>query len=308
MNGQIKHIFSSLHASDETLKEVLDLIDRNENQKMKRKSFRPMYVILAASIAFSMLVLTGFTADYVLNGREVFFFDTISALAEKQSEDALGTAVHLGIPGSLEENRDLETPQEYTARVMKNGIRENETVLIQETDNDPATVWEERRVSEQDHDHYGAITSEYMVGEAFAERIVIAGLTDFDVSCIGKVLTPTENAQLIVTERSRESGKIVMAAVNLGYHNEKGEILSFNLNYDRDERFSTAQYILNDTYDSIELYQTSDHVKVLISSYDGQVWATAGNKGMDVSIYTTACSVTEMKELLDALQLSHAIR
>jgi len=305
MNRQIRHIFSSLHASDETLKEVLNLIDRNENRK--KRGFRPVYVMAAVFAAISALAMTGFTADYVLNDRKVFFFDTIAVLTEKQQQDSPGTAAHLGVPGTLEENRELETPQEYTARVMENGIRENETVLTDETNDDPAAMWERRRVTEQEHDHYGAITSEYMTSRAFAERITIDGLADFDISCIGEMLTPTEDAQLIVTERSTETGEIVMAAACSGYHNEKGEIFVFSLSYDRDDRFSAAQYILNDAYDSSELYQTADHTEVLISAYDGQVWASAANKGMEVSIYTTACSVTEVKELLDALQLSRVI-
>lgn len=305
MNEQIKKAFSSLHASDKTLKEVLDVIDRKE---MRKSRIRPVYAVLAALVALSVFTMTGFTADYFLNDREVFFFDTVAALAEKQTQDNPGNAVHLGVPNSLEENRNLETPQKYVARVMENGLRANETVLINETDNDPATVWEERKVSEQNHEYYGMITSEYMTGKAFAERIVIDGFMDFDVSSIGQVLTPTEDAQMIITERSKVSGEIVMAWANLGFHNDEGEIFSFNLNYDRVNRFNRPQYILSDVYDSCELYQTSDRVEVLISVYDEQVWVTASNKGMTVSIYTAACSVEEVKELLNHLQLSQVLQ
>ena len=78
MNEQIKQAFSSLHASDETLKEVLNLIEKKENKKIR---FRPVYAVLAAFVALSTLAMTGFTADYILNDREVFFFDTVAALA-----------------------------------------------------------------------------------------------------------------------------------------------------------------------------------------------------------------------------------
>lgn len=81
MRDEFKKAFSSLHASDQTVEEVLSMIEKNQKKERSAKSAKMMRTtIIAAALVAAMLACTAFTADYIINRREIFFFDTIEAL------------------------------------------------------------------------------------------------------------------------------------------------------------------------------------------------------------------------------------
>lgn len=248
---------------------------------------------------------TVFAADYVISQRKIYFFDSTEELAEQYTTDNPGYAVGVAVPNSAEENENMETAAEYVAFRMEHGMYSGEITLSDETDDSSETPWERRRTSSCYYPEYGLIKNEYLAGSSYAESVRIDELLEWNLSSLSKWLTPLEDSQIISISRKPVSGEIVMARALLGYTTTNGE--RFNLTYDYDEAarvWSGNEYILSNAYDHAEIYVTSDTVETLIEEYDGQIWARAVNGSCSVSIYTTGCTVEEMREILDNLSLS----
>lgn len=303
---QIQKALSPICASENFLEEVLDMID-NKESKRPLKLCKSGKTILAAAAVLVLLVVTAFAADYVINQREVYFFDTVEEMAEAWREAEENEAFSYSVPGSMKDNRDLETVAEYVDWVMRGGFYgEEETILSDETDDTDDTLWERRMVTSFRDEEYSRIVgleAEYFTGDAYAERIVIDGLLDWDISSVLETMTPEEDAQIVSVVRDALSGDIVRGDALLGYTTEKGK--RFQIDYQYDEIYPNAdtEYILSSARDYSAVYTTDDGVEVLIEEYDSQIWAKAVNERNAVYIYTTGCTVEEMESILDDLDL-----
>lgn len=120
-------------------------------------------------------------------------------------------------------------------------------------------------------------------------------------------MTPDENGQILVLCESQKDQELLWAKAHLGYTTSQGKRFSLSYSYDVTWDYGHPEYILNDAYDSSEIFVTDDHIQTLLLSYDGQVWVKAANGHRSVDIYTTGCSVEEMKQLLNRLSLLAAL-
>ena len=311
MRDEIKKAFSSLHASDQTVEEVLSMIEKNQKKERSAKSAKMMRTtIIAAALVAAMLACTAFTADYIINRREIFFFDTIEALTQKQQEDLddPNAAVGYQIPNSAEENSDMETSAEYVARAMESGFYgENEEVISRETGGEEDD-WEQRMISECDDSYYGEIVAEYRTSSGYAEHVTVDGLLDWDLSCLTEKMTPDEGGQMLSFCRHKQEDDFSIVKLHLGYKTEDGGRFVLNYEYNTDWDYGEkTDYVLNSAYDSSELYTTVDNIQVLVQEYDGQVWANAVNGYKSFDIYTDGCTVDEIKQILDQLNLSSVL-
>lgn len=300
----IKKALSVLRASENTLEEVMNMANQKKADRKTGWIKRPVSI---AAALIALCVTTAFAADYALNHREIFFFDTLEELAVKQNADDPSTAGSYTVPGSAEENQDLETVAEGVARKLEFGYYGEETVLSDEADADPETMWTRKRITECLHDDYGPIINEYRTGEAYAGDLEIEGLLDWDISSLQEGMTPDPGGQLVLVSRDAGDGALVMANALLGYATADGKRFQIEYKYDRDSRYLQEQeYILSSEYDSCYIYTTDDQVEVLIQEYDGQIWADAVNAeaGNAVYFYTTGCTAAEMEALLDGLDLA----
>ena len=182
----IRKALSVLHASENTLEEVLNMTNQKEGKR--RMGWAGRSVLIAAALIV-LCVTTAFAADYVVNHREIFFCDTVEALAAAQRADRSSQTGSYSVPGSAAENRDLETVAEGVARKLEIGYYGGETVLSEETDSDPETPWERKRVTACVHDDYGPVTNTYLPGGAYAETLVIEGLLNWDLSAVSETMT-----------------------------------------------------------------------------------------------------------------------
>jgi len=301
----IQKALSGLHASAIDLKEVMNMSAQNQSRKKLRKTTS---ALLLAAIILVMSSTAAFAADYVINHRSVFFFDTIAALTEAQRMELPPSAANYsGVPGSLKENRKLETPAQLVTRYLEQGKFGSETVLADETDPTAESLWERRMESTSTHDYYGDIQNEYLAGEAYAGKLVIEGLLEWDLASMTAVMTPEEGGQIIVSSRDASDGKLVMTDALLGYRTEEGERFQIYFSHDADSRFvQDSEYVLSSAFDEAYIYTTRDGVEVLIELYDGQIWAQTANAdtGNEVHFYTTGCTAAQMEEILDSLSLS----
>ncbi len=308
MKEKMRQAFSSLHPSRDILAEVLKQADA---QKARRSPSlcRLCRSVVVAVLVTATLTVTVFAADYVINQRDIFFFDTLEALTKFQTAQNgnSAAAVSVAMPNSAEENEEMETAQQYVSRWM-DGELEGETVLSQQQGDPTKTGWERRRVTKREHPVYGPIVNEYLSGSIYASQIVVEGVTDWDTSWLCTAMSPDENGQLITISRDEKTGETLSVVALAGYHTAQGKPFLLSYNYDSSEQYwQGPEYILNSAYDTAEVFRTEDNVDVLVQSYDGQVWAIAANVEKTVSIYTTGYTVPEMKELLNHLNLAEAI-
>lgn len=296
MSHPIQKAFAPLHASEHTLEEVIRM------KEQKQRTFRTARrAVLIAAAALVSLTFTAFAADYVIHGREVFFFDTITALTKQYEKENPGAAVAVAQPLPAAENEEMETSAEYVARALENGLFDDETVLEQSEEGGVR-----RRVAECHSDAYGDIVSEYLASPEYAQRIAVDGVIDWALTPLPDALTPDEGGQLLTLIRS-EDGKLLCAKAHAGYTTADGERFTLNWEYNEVFPYGQPEYILNSAYDHSELFTTDDGVEVLLLAYDGQVWARAASGCRSMDIYTTACTVEEMRELLNALTPSAAL-
>lgn len=308
MSEEFRKAFHPLHASDQTTKEVLSMIEKNKNYPRSSKMVRT--IVIAAALVAAMMACTAFTADYILNRREIFFFDTIEALTQKQQEDLHDPDAVVGyqIPNSAEENADMETSAEYVARAMESGFYgETEKVISRETGGE-GDDWDERMISECDDSFYGKIIAEYRTSPQYAEHVTVDGLLDWDLSCLTEKMTPDKDGQLLSFCRHKQEDDFSIVKFHLGYTTENGGRFILNYEYNTEwDHGEQPEYILNSAYDFSEMYTTKDNIQVLVQKYDGQVWASAVNGYKSVDIYTNGCTVEEMYELLEQMKLSTVI-
>ena len=302
----LKRAFAPLHASEETMKEVIRMIDRRERAPSGRRMRR---VVFAALLLIAALVVSGFTADYILNDRQVFFFDTLEALLARQAAELpADTAASMAVPAARSENADIETPADYVIRAMGAGTFDGERVLSDETNENPDIPWERRRISEAEDTYYGDITLERRTGAAYGGRVTVEDLLDWDLTPLAAWMTPDTDGQILTLLYEQGETAPFQVAATLGYHGGEGERLVLNYEYDRDNRWGdTATYTLNSAYDYAGSYITADRVEVRITAYDGQVWADASHGGRTVSIYATGYTVEEMETVLDQLSLAAVV-
>ena len=84
MKEKMRQAFSSLHPSRDILAEVLKQADA---QKARRSPSlcRLCRSVVVAVLVTATLTVTVFAADYVINQRDIFFFDTLEALTKFQT-------------------------------------------------------------------------------------------------------------------------------------------------------------------------------------------------------------------------------
>lgn len=299
---QIQKALLPIHASERLLEEVLDMIEKQTERKSV-KLRRSGKMILAAAAVLALLVVTAFAADYVINRREIYFFDTLEEMAA--GNRAEGDTFSYSAPASMAVNRDMETVAEHVAWVMERGgyYGEDETVLSDETSGAGDALWERRLVTQFWEEDLGSVTAEYLTGDAYAERVVIDGLLDWDVSSALKTMTPEEDAQIVSAVRDAVTGDVICADALLGYATAEGRRFQIDYRYDAIYLNAAEEYILSSARDYCAVYTTGDGVEVLIEEYDGQVWAKAVNERNAVYIYTTGCTVKEMEAILNGLGL-----
>lgn len=305
MKNQIRRAFSPLHASEHTLEEVLRMIDTpKKNNAIQCQSSKRVAFIIAAMVI--MLALMACVADQVINHREIFFFDTLKELMQKQSEEMSEEAAqYYGVPGTAEENKDVETPAQYVDRAMQDGLLGEETVISYEEKKDPTDGWERRRVAKCRNDLYGAVATEYLAGKSYADRITVDGLIDWDLTCLPDTLTPEPGGQMLLLCRNAENEDLIWTQAHLGYTTDSGKRFSLTYEYNTVWNYGEMpEYILNSAYDQSEIFVTKDGAQALLLSYDGQVWANAVNGHKAVYLYTTGYTVEEMKTILNNLNLS----
>ena len=266
--NEIRQAFSPLHASERTVEEVFNMIEKKKAEQPNVKTKRMRTVVIAAALVAAMMACTAFTADYIINRREIFFFDTIEALTQKQEEDLLDdpdAAIGYEVPNSAEENADMETSAEYVARAMENGFYgDNEKVISRETGGE-GDDWEERMISESSDSYYGEITVEYRTSPDYANHVTVDGLLDWDLSFLSEKMTPVEGGQLLSFCRHKQEDDFSDTKLHLGYTTADGGRFVLNYEYNTEWEYSESpEYILNSAYDRNEVYTTKDNVQVLI--------------------------------------------
>lgn len=308
MRESIRGAFSPLHASPRDLEEVLDMIETKEKRRFL--PLRTARAVLVAAALAAALTLTAFAADYVVNGRQVFFFDTLDALARQQAADRADdpeAAVYAGVPGTADAAAaDMETSAEYVARAMDRGLLDGETEVSRESGSYAADGWTRRVVRTCTDDYYGAVITEYRTADQYAGHVAVEGVLDWDLSALAGQLTPAQDGQICVTACSQTSGDVVFAKVHVGYQTAGGQPVFVNCSYDAQTDYGQEpEYVLSDAYDWCGLYTTADGVQVLLETYDGQVWASAAQGHMRVDLYALGgCTLDEMKAILDGLGLA----
>ena len=311
MRNEIRQAFSPLHASERTVEEVFNMIEKKKAEQPNVKTKRMRTIVIAAALVAAMMACTAFTADYIINRREIFFFDTIEALTQKQEEDLLDdpdAAIGYEVPNSAEENADMETSAEYVARAMENGFYgDNEKVISRETGGE-GDDWEQRMISECDDSYYGEIVTEYRTSSGYAEHVTVDGLLDWDLSFLSEKMTPDEGGQLLSVCRHQKEDDFSIVHLHLGYTTSDGGCFVLNYEYNTEWEYGEdPEYILSSAYDRNEVYATGDNVQVLVQEYDGQVWARAVNGHKSVSIFTNGCTYEEVEEILEQMNLSSVI-
>ena len=305
MRDQIREAFLPLHASEYVQEEVLKMANSEKNIHPSHKVGKG--VLIAVALA-AMLMVTAFAADYVVNHREVFFFDTMEALGAQQTAGNPDTAASCEVPGTAKENEDMETPAQYVERIMEGGMHGDETIVSREGGDFEKDGWEYRMTTTCDHDFYGDVIGEYCTAGEYANRIFIEDVIDWDVSYLSDTMVPEENGQIIASYRDAEDGDLVLAEALLGYRTGSGKrfqvFYSYNTFFDHGQE---TEYILNSAYDSVEVFVTQDQIEVVLKEYDGQIWAEAANGYQSVSIYTTGCTMEEMKDILNHIDLVSAV-
>ncbi len=304
MREEIRRAFSPLHASQSTLEEVLKMAEtKKEPQNITPKKI-VRTVLIAAVLTAALLTLTAFTVDYVLNHREIFFFDSLEALTQQQSEDHPDAAASYAVPGTAEESKDVETPSEYVSRAMEQGLLENETLLSQKEGDYSRDGWERQVIRSSEDSFYGNVVTEYRTAGDYAQKMVVEDLLDWDLTFLAEKMTPMDGGQIAVLCRSEKDGQLLWVKTHLGYIPREGS--RFSLSYEYNTFFDSGEdpeYILNSSYDWSEVFVTQDNVEVLIQEYDGQIWCSAVNRYKTVSIYATGCTFEEMKDILNQLDL-----
>ena len=308
--NEIRQAFSPLHASERTGEEVCNRIEKKKAEQPNVKTKRMRTVVIAAALVAAMMACTAFTADYIINRREIFFFDTIEALTQKQQQDLDDPNAVVGyeVPNSAEENADMETSAEYVARAMEQGVySENEKVISREPGGE-GDDWEQRMISECDDSYYGEIVTEYRTSSGYAEHVTVDGLLDWDLSFLSEKMTPDEGGQLLSVCRHQKEDDFSIVHLHLGYTTSDGGCFVLNYEYNTEWEYGEdPEYILSSAYDRNEVYATGDNVQVLVQEYDGQVWARAVNGHKSVSIFTNGCTYEEVEEILEQMNLSSVI-
>ena len=286
------------------------MIEKKKAEQPNVKTKRMRTVVIAAALVAAMMACTAFTADYIINRREIFFFDTIEALTQKQQQDLDDPNAVVGyeVPNSAEENADMETSAEYVARAMEQGVySENEKVISRETGGE-GDDWEQRMISECDDSYYGEIVTEYRTSSGYAEHVTVDGLLDWDLSFLSEKMTPDEGGQLLSVCRHQKEDDFSIVHLHLGYTTSDGGCFVLNYEYNTEWEYGEdPEYILSSAYDRNEVYATGDNVQVLVQEYDGQVWARAVNGHKSVSIFTNGCTYEEVEEILEQMNLSSVI-
>ena len=306
MKQDIQGAFAPLHASGRTLEEVCSMIDSGKNVRFSRAK-RIRRAALVAAAAAVVLTASAFAADYVINHRDIFFFDSLEALSRRFEQDNPGYAVMCGYPSPAEENKDMETSAEYVARAMERGLIE-ETLLTYETGS-AKDGWERRTLGRRTDDElYGDVETEYRTSASYAECVSLEGDPEWDLACLTQTMTPDDGGQMVSYGRSASDGALLWNKVHLGYTTAQGK--RFTLSYTYDVTFDYGEhpeYILNDAYDRAEVVVTSDGAEALVTEFDGQVWVQAANGCKSVSIYTDGCTFDEVTALLDRLELASVL-
>ena len=286
------------------------MIEKKKAEQPNVKTKRMRTVAIAAALVATMTACTAFTADYIINRREIFFFDTIEALTQKQQQDLddPNAVVGYAVPNSAEENADMETSAEYVARAMEQGVySENEKVISRETGGE-GDDWEQRMISECDDSYYGEIVTEYRTSSGYAEHVTVDGLLDWDLSFLSEKMTPDEGGQLLSVCRHQKEDDFSIVHLHLGYTTSDGGCFVLNYEYNTEWEYGEdPEYILSSAYDRNEVYATGDNVQVLVQEYDGQVWARAVKDHKSVSIFTNGCTYEEVEEILEQMNLSSVI-
>ena len=300
MKDEIRRAFAPLHARQQAPQEVLSSL----NGRPAPPAWRRVTAILIAAAA--ALTATACAAGYVLGHRDIYFFDTQEELAAKQSANHPGCAVSMAIPGSAEENFDLETPAQYVARAMEDGLLENETVISREENDGTLGDWEHRVIRECHSELYGDVITEYRTSASYAMGFVSGLEANWDLSFLTQEMTPDKGSQILILCRNRTDGTLKWEKAHLGYTTASGG--RFSLSYSYDPSFvdygQLPEYILSDAYDENEIFVTTDGVEVLVQAYDGQVWAIAAHGYKSVSLYASSCTIPEMEAILNQLSLA----
>lgn len=190
MREEIRRAFSPLHASQSTLEEVLKMAEtKKESQNITPKKI-VRTVLIAAVLTAALLTLTAFTVDYVLNHREIFFFDSLEALTQKQWEDHPDAAASYAVPGTAEESKDVETPSEYVSRAMEQGLLENETLLSQKEGDYSRDGWERQVIRSSEDSFYGNVVTEYRTAGDYSPENGCRGSAGLDLTFLAEKMTP----------------------------------------------------------------------------------------------------------------------
>ena len=300
MNRSFQDAFAPLHAPRDLPQRVLAEAHPRRPARLLRTG------LLAAALA-AALTATACAADYFLNQREVFFFDTLEALVRQQAADMPeNTAIGVAIPCPAEEIPEMETAAQYVARAMERGLLGEETLLSQATSSDPRQDgWEEQVVRQCEDDYYGPMTVTYRTASFYGEQLPLSEPGPWDLHSLAQWMTPEEGAQILVEGRRPEDGQLAWVQAHLGYDLPQGGFLNLSYSFDPNTNYGTQpEYVLNSAYDQSELYTTRDGRQALVLAYDGQVWATAAYGSGMVSLYTDGCTVGQVEEILDGLKLA----
>ncbi|WP_367925003.1 hypothetical protein [uncultured Ruthenibacterium sp.] len=299
MMKQIRKAFSPLHASEDTLQKVLQHT-KKDLVFSSRKVVRA--VLLAATLAAAMTISVC-AADYLLNDREVFFFDTLDALAAKQSAEHPTNAISYGVPGTAEESEQIETSVEYVTRVMERGLHEEENILSRESTEDGS-----RMTAQYKDEIYGTVNTEYCAYGSLANLLQIDGFLNWDLSFLSNQMTPDPNGQILAIGRSASSDELLWVKAHMGYTPQEGKRFSISYQYTPDFDYGkNPEYVLSSAYDRSEIFVTQDKVNVLVQEYDGQIWANAARGYKSISIYTNGCTFEQVETILDHLCLEDVL-
>ena len=296
---QFQDAFAPLHAPRDLPGRVLARAERPRPGRLLRAG-------MAAALLAAALTVSACAADYILNQREVFFFDTLEALASRQEADRPGRAVSFGVPCTAQESREMETSAQYAARAMEDGLLGEETLISRSQSQDPGRDgWEEQVVRECEDDYYGPVITTYQTSADYAETLPLEGLPAWDLSPLCREMTPEEGAQVLIQGRRPESGELVWAKAHLGYALPQGGRFTLTYSYDCNTDYGTQpEYVLSSAYDQSELYTTQDGCRALVQAYDGQMWASAACGGRMISVYSIGLTLEQVEGVLDELKLS----
>ena len=300
MNRSFQDAFAPLHAPRDLPQRVLAGAPARRPARLLRTG------LLAAALAVA-LTATACAADYFLNQREVFFFDTLQALAQKQADNVPeNTAIGVAMPCPAEEIPEMETAAQYVARAMERGLLGEETFLSQTVSSDPRQDgWEEQVVRECEDDYYGPMTVTYQTADFYAEEMPLAEPGPWDLRALAQWMTPQEGAQILVEGRRPEDDGLAWVQAHLGYALPEGGFFNLSYSFDPNTNYgSQPEYVLSSAYDQSEVYTTRDDRQALVLAYDGQVWATTAYGSGMVSIYTNGCTLDQVEEILDELNLA----